>query len=55
MCECVKGQGGAFCKHLCAVHEKYLNIATAPLLSPIDRASLAKLALGYLNKTDLKV
>lgn len=32
MCECVKGQGGAFCKHLCAVHEKYLNIATAPLL-----------------------
>jgi len=52
MCECVKGQGGAFCKHLCAVHEKYSNITTAPLLSTTDRASLAKLALGDLNKTD---
>lgn len=32
MCECVAGQGGAFCKHFCAVHEKYSNIALAPQL-----------------------
>jgi len=34
------------------MNEKYLNIVTASLLSPIDRASLTKLALGDLNKTD---
>jgi hypothetical protein len=38
--------------YLCAMNEKYLNIVTAPLLSPIERVSLTKLALGDLNKTD---
>lgn len=47
MCDCPFGQGGRFCKHLCAVQEKYgIRIHTAPLLTKDDKQDLAKLALG---------
>lgn len=52
MCECISGQGGAFCKHLCAVHEIFSNISIAPTLSTTDRINLAKIALGHLSKDD---
>jgi len=39
MCECIDGQGGAFCKHFCAVHEKFSNISTALNLSYNDRSN----------------
>lgn len=52
MCECIAGQGGAFCKHLCAVHERHENIITAPNLSTKDRIELAKIALGDIKAKD---
>lgn len=47
MCDCPAGQGGAFCKHMCAVElneKKYLK--TSPMLSFEDRICLAKLSEG---------
>lgn len=52
MCECISGQGAAFCKHLCAVHEMFSNISISPTLSTTDRINLAKIALGHLTKDD---
>lgn len=46
MCECLAGQGGKFCKHLCAVQEIYKNISTCPQLSTNDKFLFAKIALG---------
>ncbi|KAJ8928871.1 hypothetical protein NQ314_018506 [Rhamnusium bicolor] len=47
LCECPTGIGGAFCKHLCAVHIQYgTQISTSPALSFEDRIIFAKIALG---------
>lgn len=44
-CNCVDGQGGAFCKHQCAVELKYgLILQTSPKISSADRVTCAKLA-----------
>ncbi|KAF0756879.1 Uncharacterized protein FWK35_00017974 [Aphis craccivora] len=48
----IRGQGAAFCKHLCAVHEMFSNISISPTLSTTDRINLAKIALGHLTKDD---
>ncbi|KAJ8970404.1 hypothetical protein NQ317_017186 [Molorchus minor] len=48
MCDCIAGQGGKFCKHMCAVEENFHLLTTncSPLLSPNDRRDLAELAVG---------
>lgn len=44
-CNCIGGQGGAFCKHLCAVELKYgLILQTSPKISSTDRVICANLA-----------
>lgn len=46
-CDCISGQGGAFCKHLCAIEIQYgIILRTSPKLSKLDRISCAKLASG---------
>jgi len=47
MCDCPAGQGGAFCKHMCAVelNEKFY-LKNSPMLSFEDRICLAKLSEG---------
>ncbi|CAH1111410.1 unnamed protein product [Psylliodes chrysocephalus] len=46
-CDCPNGQGGRFCKHLCAV-ELYssFSLSSAPSLSVEDRKEFARIALG---------
>jgi len=50
MCECKSEQGGAFCKHLCAVHEIFSNISIASNVSRSDKINLAQIAFGHLYK-----
>jgi len=51
-CDCPFGQGGAFCKHLCAVHiQDGLHFKTLPSLSFEDRVNLAKLAMGTVDES----
>ncbi|KAJ8938236.1 hypothetical protein NQ314_011565 [Rhamnusium bicolor] len=53
LCDCPYGQGGRFCKHLCAVQERFsLVLNTSPLLHSEDRIILAKLALGNEASVD---
>ncbi|KAJ8985439.1 hypothetical protein NQ317_017071 [Molorchus minor] len=47
-CDCPSGTGGKFCKHLCAVEQKFgILFKTSPVLSVHDRIQLAKLAVGH--------
>lgn len=47
-CDCPSGTGGKFCKHLCAVEQKFgILFKTSPVLTVHDRIQLAKLAVGY--------
>ena len=46
-CECTAGQGGAFCKHICAVELQNSTIARfSPKLTSSDKALLAQIAFG---------
>lgn len=46
-CDCISGQGGRFCKHLCAVEQKYqIMMSNSANLTEFDRKTLACLALG---------
>nr|XP_023019302.1 uncharacterized protein LOC111508109 [Leptinotarsa decemlineata] len=46
-CDCPYGQGGKFCKHLCAVENQFdILLKTAPLLSCDDKKDFARIALG---------
>lgn len=46
-CDCVYGQGGRFCKHLCAIQNKFGKIfPTSPRLTIGDRKLYAEIALG---------
>lgn len=46
-CNCYFGQGGQYCKHLCAVEQKYgLSLKNSLLLSKTDLQDFAKIALG---------
>lgn len=47
-CNCPSGTGGKFCKHLCAVEQKFgILFKTSPILRVYDRIQLAKLAVGH--------
>ena len=51
-CDCLAGQGGAFCKHLCAVHvQSGIYLKNSPALSFEDRIQLAKLAMGTVDES----
>lgn len=54
MCECVAGQGGRFCKHVCAVDKSFGNISIAPRLSMSDKVCLGKIALGQLAECNVE-
>ena len=47
LCDCPEGNGGKFCKHLCAV-DMYINrvLKKSPVLSANDKALCAQLAWG---------
>jgi hypothetical protein len=53
LCDCYAGQGGAFCKHICAVAlaGNAQCIAASPKLSFVDRVEVAKLALGDVEES----
>ncbi|KAJ8915319.1 hypothetical protein NQ315_014827 [Exocentrus adspersus] len=48
MCDCPSGQGGKFCKHICAVEEAFhvIHSYNIPKLAADDRKDLAKQAMG---------
>lgn len=47
ICDCPYGAGGKFCKHICAVQEKYgIIFNTSPRLTTHDKKIFAKLSLG---------
>jgi len=51
-CDCPAGQGGAFCKHLCAVHlQSGIDLKNLPSLSFEDKIHLAKLAMGTVDES----
>lgn len=46
-CDCVHGQGGRFCKHLCAIQQKMgIVLKSAPTLTLEDKKEFAKIAPG---------
>lgn len=45
-CDCPAGQGGAFCKHICAVHLNGFVVQNNPHLSFSDHVQLGELAVG---------
>lgn len=51
LCDCNRGAGGAYCKHICAVEKQIgKNMFTSPSLTTDDRADLAFLATGEYNQ-----
>ncbi|KAJ8969069.1 hypothetical protein NQ314_001971 [Rhamnusium bicolor] len=47
-CDCPSGASGKFCKHLCAIEQKFgVFFKTSPILNTADRVQLAKLAVGH--------
>ena len=52
-CDCPYGQGGKFCKHLCAVENQFCIIfKSAPLLSCEDKKDFARISLGEDTQTN---
>lgn len=46
-CDCPEGKSGSFCRHLCALEQKYSIIfKTSPRITKSERIELAKIALG---------
>ena len=45
-CDCPAGEGGAFCKHICAVHLNRFVVQNNPHLSFTDHVQLGELAVG---------
>ncbi|KAE9522113.1 hypothetical protein AGLY_017501 [Aphis glycines] len=45
-CDCPAGQGGAFCKHICAIHLNGFVVQNNPHLSFSDHDQLGELAVG---------
>ncbi|KAJ8932005.1 hypothetical protein NQ314_015051 [Rhamnusium bicolor] len=46
-CDCISGQGGRFCKHLCAVQQEVgVVLRSAPCLTLDDKKDFAKIARG---------
>lgn len=43
---CPAGQGGAYCKHICAIYLSNYAVSNSPKLSYANRVSLATLAIG---------
>jgi len=42
-CDCPAGQGGAYCKHICAIYLSNNAVSNSPKLTYGDRVSLATL------------
>lgn len=59
-CDCPAGQGGAYCKHICAIYLGNNDVSNSPKLSYEDRVDLATLAIGknfdygFLQRMDLE-
>lgn len=59
-CDCPAGQGGAYCKHICAIYLSNNVVSNSPKLSYGDRVNLATLAIGknvdydFLKNMDLE-
>jgi hypothetical protein len=45
-CECPAGIGGAFCKHICAIHYNGFIVENMPILTITNRIQLGNLAVG---------
>lgn len=58
-CDCAFGQGGRFCKHICAVHLFGDTVSNLPNLTDSDRIQIGTLAVGnnfdhtFLHKMDM--
>jgi len=59
-CDCPAGQGGAYCKHICAIYLSNNAVSSSPKLSHENRVNLATIAIGksfdydFLKKMDLE-